>query len=57
MMTYVYLTEAWAWVSKMSRVVQKSKEIDAKSTYGLQGNCLANHISNFLTITQIQHCS
>ena len=47
MVTYVYLTKAWAWVSKMSRVVQKSKEIDVKSTYSLQGNCLANYFFKF----------
>lgn len=44
MMTFVYLAKAWAQVSKMSRMVQKSKEIDVKSRYSLQGNCLANHI-------------
>lgn len=36
MVTYVYLTKAWAKVSKMSRVVQKFKETDVESTYSLQ---------------------
>lgn len=56
MMTSVYITKAWTWVSKMSRVIQKSKEIDVKSTYSLQGNWLTI-VSKFLTVTKIQHLS
>lgn len=43
MMIFKKLNKVWAHVSGMDGIVQKSK-IYMKSTYSLQGNCLADCI-------------